>query len=97
VAIQAFSVPPDFAQRGITGEVLARRLLSQIADLQARTVTSRPASSYANDWSDDIKVEIPETGMSIGELKHFLTDWLGSETRISGDVVRTPTGIAVTT
>jgi tetratricopeptide (TPR) repeat protein len=96
LVIEAFSVPPDLAQRGLTGQVVAGRLLGRLADLQARTVTSRPASSYADDWGDDIKVEIPETGVSIGELNRYLRDWLGSETRISGDVVRTPTGIAVT-
>jgi tetratricopeptide (TPR) repeat protein len=96
VAIEAFSVPPDLAQRGLTGEVVASKLLDRLAELQARTVTARPASTYANDWGGDIKVEIPETGVSIGELNHYLHDWLGGQTRISGEVVRTPQGLAVT-
>jgi tetratricopeptide (TPR) repeat protein len=96
VTIEAFTVPPDLAQRGLTGQVVASRLLGRLADLQAKTASSRPASSYANDWGDDIKVEIPETGVSIGELSRYLRNWLGSETRITGDVVRTSTGIAVT-
>ena len=96
VAIEAFAVPPDFTQRGMTGQVVASQLLDRLADFQARTVTSRPASTYANDWGGDIKVEIPETGVSIGELNHYLREWLGSETRISGEVVRTPAGVAVT-
>ena len=90
------TAPPDFAQRGMTGQVLASELLDRLSDLQARTVTARPASTYANDWGGDIKVEIPETGVSIGELNRYLREWLGSETRITGEVVRTPTGIAVT-
>ena len=96
VAIAAFSAPPDFAQRGMTGQVLASELLDRLSDLQARTVTARPASTYANDWGGDIKVEIPETGVSIGELNRYLREWLGSETRITGEIVRTPSGIAVT-
>jgi tetratricopeptide (TPR) repeat protein len=96
VAIEAFSVPPDLAQRGLTGQVVASQLLDRLADLQARTVTTRPASTYANDWGGDIKVEIPETGVSIGELNRYLREWLGSATRISGEVVRTSTGLAVT-
>ncbi len=96
VAIQAFSVPPDLAQRGLTGQVVASELLDRLSDLQAQTVTARPASTYANDWGGDIKVEIPETGVSIGELNRWLRQWLGNETRISGEVVRTPTGLAVT-
>jgi tetratricopeptide (TPR) repeat protein len=96
VSIQAFSVPPDLAQRGMTGQVVASKLLDRLSELQARTVTGRPASSYASDWGDDIKVEIPETGVSIGELNRWLRQWLGSGSRIGGEVVRTPAGLAVT-
>jgi tetratricopeptide (TPR) repeat protein len=96
VAIEAFSVPPDLAQRGLTGQVVASQLLDRLADLKQQTVTARPASTYANDWGQDIKVEIPETGVSIGELNRYLRQWLGSETRISGEIVRIPTGLAVT-
>ena len=96
VAITAFSVPPDLAQRGQTGQVVASQLLDGLAELQAQTVTARPASTYANDWGDDIKVEIPETGVSIGELNGWLRQWLGSQTRITGEVVRTTSGLAVT-
>ena len=96
VAIEAFSVPPDLVQRGLTGQVVASQLLDRLAALQVQTVTSRPASTYANDWGGDIKVEIPETGVSIGELNRYLRDWLGSETRITGEVVRTASGLAVT-
>jgi tetratricopeptide (TPR) repeat protein len=96
VVIEAFSVPPDLAARGLTGQVAASQLLDRLAELQAQTVTSRPASTYANDWGGDIKVEIPETGVSIGELNRYLRQWLGSETKIGGEIVRTPTGLAVT-
>jgi tetratricopeptide (TPR) repeat protein len=96
VSIEAFSVPPDLAQRGLTGQVVASELLDGLAELQAKTVTARPASTYANDWGGDIKVEIPETGVSIGELNRYLRQWLGSETKITGEVVRTPAGLAVT-
>jgi tetratricopeptide (TPR) repeat protein len=96
VVIEAFSVPPDLAARGMTGQVVASRLLDRLAVLQAQTFTARPASSYASDWGGDIKVEIPETGVSIGELNRYLRQWLGSQTRISGEVVRTASGLALT-
>jgi tetratricopeptide (TPR) repeat protein len=96
VVIEAFSVPPDLAQRGLTGQVVASELLDRLSSLQGQTVTARPASSYASDWGDDIKVEIPETGVSIGELNRYLRQWLGSQTRITGAVVRTASGLAVT-
>ena len=83
VSIAAFSVPPDLAQRGVTGQEVASQLLDGLATMQRKTVTARPASTYANDWGGDIKVEIPETGVSIGEMNRYLREWLGSETRVS--------------
>jgi tetratricopeptide (TPR) repeat protein len=96
LVVAPFSVPPDLAQRGLTGQVVASRVLDRLRELQTQTVTGRPASTYANDWGDDIKVEIPETGVSIGELNRYLREWLGSETRVTGEVVRTPSGLQLT-
>ena len=93
LVVEAFSVPPDLAQRGLTGQVLATRLLDRLAQMQTKTVSARPASTYANDWGGDIKVEFPETGVSIGELDRALRSWLGHETRITGEVVRTSVGL----
>ncbi|HEY1876377.1 MAG TPA: hypothetical protein VGG66_02870, partial [Rhizomicrobium sp.] len=93
--IEPFSVPPDMANRGLTGEVVAAQLLDRLAILE-KSESSRSTQSYANNWGNDIKVEIPETGVSISELQRFLRGWLGHDTRISGEVYRTATGIAVT-
>jgi tetratricopeptide (TPR) repeat protein len=96
LSIAPFSVPPDLAARGLTGQVVAARVLDRLSLLQSATVSGRPASSYANDWGDEIKVEIPETGVSIGELNRWLREWLGSETRVTGEVVHTGAGLQVT-
>ena len=96
LVIEAFSVPPDMAAKGLTGEVVAAKLLDRLSSLQAQTNSNRAPSSYANNWGNDIKVQIPDTGVSIGELNRYLRSWLGHETRISGEVYRTDTGIAVT-
>jgi tetratricopeptide (TPR) repeat protein len=96
LVVESFSVPPDLAARGLTGEVVATRLLDRLAVLQAQTGSSRASSSYANNWGSDIKVQIPDTGVSIGEFNRFLHGWLGHQTRISGDIYHTPVGIAVT-
>ncbi|HEX3432097.1 MAG TPA: hypothetical protein VHT03_14545 [Rhizomicrobium sp.] len=96
LVVESFSVPPDLAARGLTGEVVATRLLDGLAALQTQTVSLRASSSYANDWGSNIKVQIPDTGISIGEFNRLLHSWLGHQTRISGDIYRTPLGIAVT-
>jgi tetratricopeptide (TPR) repeat protein len=96
LVIEAFSVPPDLVQRGLTGQVVASQLLDKLSQMQADTESARPASTYANDWGGDIKVEIPETGVSIGEAYRYLRGWLGHETHITGEVVRTASGLAIT-
>ena len=95
LVVEAFSVPPDLAQRGLTGQVVAGQLLDKLSGMQSRTDSARPARSYQNNWGDDLKVEIPETGVSFGELNRWLHRWLGSQTRVSGEVFRTPAGLTV--
>ncbi|HEX4078114.1 MAG TPA: hypothetical protein VHX61_04465 [Rhizomicrobium sp.] len=96
LVIEAFSVPPDFAARGLNGEVVASQLLDKLTRMQSETNSIRPAGTYRNNWGDDIKVEIPDTGISIGELNRYLRHWLGHETHITGEIYRTPAGITVT-
>ena len=95
LVVEAFSVPPDFEARGITGRVVAAEVLDRINTLPSQTRISRPEGSYRNNWGDDIKVEIPNTGISIGELARILHDKLGHATRIEGNVTRTATGLSV--
>ncbi len=96
LVIEAFSVPPDLANRGLTGEVVAGKVLDRLSSLQAQTSSNRAASSYVNNWGSDIKVQIPETGVSIGELYRYLAQWLGHETHISGEIYRDGADLAVT-
>jgi tetratricopeptide (TPR) repeat protein len=96
--IEAFSVPPELAQRGLTGQVIARQVLDQLSKMEAvaSVGSARPASSYTTSWGNDLKVEVPETGVSFGELRRMLYEALGHETRISGEVYATATGYTVT-
>jgi tetratricopeptide (TPR) repeat protein len=95
VVVEAFSVPPDLAARGLTGQVVAGKFLDDLQRMQAQTASRRAPSTYANNWSGEVKVEIPETGVSIGELRRLLVDWLGHNTRIDGEIFRTPQGLVV--
>ncbi len=97
LAIDAFSVPPDLARDGLTGQVVASRFLDRLQDLQAATANSeRPAESFQNDWGSEIKVEIPETGLTFSEFDKLLREKLGHVSHVSGEVLKTPTGIALT-
>ncbi|HEV7385791.1 MAG TPA: hypothetical protein VGN89_12985, partial [Phenylobacterium sp.] len=95
--IEAFSVPPDLARGGLTGQVAASRFLDKLQALQTATENSdRPDQSYQGNWGSDVKVEIPQTGLTFGEFEKLLRDRVGHVTRVTGEVLSTPTGIAVT-
>ena len=96
LVVESFSVPPELADKGLTGQVVAARILDRLSALQAQTVSHRAASSYANNWGNDIKVQIPDTGISIGDFNRYLHQWLGHETHITGEIYRAPAGLAVT-
>jgi hypothetical protein len=93
--IEPFNVPPDMAAKGLTGEVVASQVLDRLTAIQTSTPSFRPPRSYANNWGKDIKVEIPETGVSIGEFRHALREWLGNDIHINGEVWHTDSGIAI--
>jgi tetratricopeptide (TPR) repeat protein len=95
LVVEAFSVPPDVAAQGLTGQVVAKQVLDQLSELQAKTDSVRPANSYSNNWGEALKVEIPETGVSLDEARQYLHTWLGHETHITGEVFETPAGLTV--
>jgi hypothetical protein len=97
LTIEAFSVPPDLARSGLTGQVAASRFLDKLQVLQTATAQSdRPSQSYSSDWGADFKVEIPETGLTFSEFEKLLRERLGHVSHVNGEVMATPTGIALT-
>ena len=94
LVIEAFSSPPQLTERGLAGEVLAADLMDRLGAI-SRTANDNSFSASSDvraDRSDEIKVEIPETGVSIAQVWRLMRDWLGSERRISGDLRQTADG-----
>jgi tetratricopeptide (TPR) repeat protein len=94
--VQSFRVPPALAAKGLTGEVVATQVLDKLAEMQAATPSSRAASAYANNWEDDLKIDIPNTGATTDQVWRLLRGWLGKETRISGEVIDAGSGLTLT-
>ena len=92
LVIEALSVPPDLAARGLTGETVAAELADRLGAIDQVAQSFRAAETMKINWGDDIKIVIPSTGVSIGELDTFLRRQLGGQTIIGGSVYRTPTG-----
>jgi tetratricopeptide (TPR) repeat protein len=95
--IEPFSVPGDLAGRGLTGQVISAKLLDRLVDMQAKTSSQRAPQSYANSWDEKgIKLDVPESGVSLTELDQFLREKLGRDTHVTGELVRTPSGLTLT-
>ena len=97
LVVDSFSVPADIAQSGMTGNVLAARVLDRFGAMDGDVPSfTQDFSSYRRTGAEDVRVEIPSTGVSIGELDRLLRRWLGHETHVTGELVHTPKGLAIT-
>ncbi|HWY16671.1 MAG TPA: hypothetical protein VNX86_16165 [Rhizomicrobium sp.] len=98
--VDAFTVPPDFEARGTTGDVIAGDITSKVTSIRktAMDISYSISSDVSADRHNDIKVEIPETGVSISEVWRTLRRWLGHERHLTGNVRELGGGrIALTT
>jgi tetratricopeptide (TPR) repeat protein len=97
LVVEAFSVPSDLAQTGMTGSVVANRLIDRLGQLQAASFSVvQGGETYRRDAGGGTRVEIPDTGISLDELQRYLRDWLGHETHATGEVVHTAKGWSLT-
>lgn len=89
VVVEPFEAPRVLAERGLTGTVVASGVLDQLTRLQAATRSSMQRRNLSNAWSKEIKLTVPETGLSIGEISQLLKGRFSNDFHISGDVVQT--------
>src|SRR5579862_758339 len=81
IVVESFTVPAAFAANGTGGDTVADDVTNKIASI--RDIAS--GNSFArskdvhNDRDEDIKVEIPETGVSLAQVWRYLKGWLGHE------------------
>ena len=67
VVVEAFKAPSALAARGFTGDVVASGVLDGLQKLQDATRSTDKSLNTTSAWSSDVKIEVPETGVSIGE------------------------------
>ena len=97
LVVDAFAVPPDMAQTGMTGAALANRVLDRFGYMDRHVVSfTEDFSSYYGSAKEDVRVEIPQTGVSLGDIDRYLRAWLGHETHVTGELVRTKAGLSLT-
>ena len=93
VVVEPFAVPTDLAERGLSGQVVAAQVLDEMVRIQTETpTTDRDARELRDAASQEIKVAIPSTGVSLGDLQAALRSWLGQEIHVTGEVYRSHAG-----
>ena len=92
VVIDPFHAPPGLAERGIDGTVIASGLLDELSRLQDSTRSVSAAYSLTSTWADNIKVDVAETGISLGELSRILRERFGHDVHIAGDLTESLSG-----
>src|SRR6185437_11401916 len=75
-------------QAGVTGEVVASDLTGMMDAIRNQIASNSPSNTQEvrQDRTEDIKVEIPETGVSLGQAWRYLRLWFGHERRLTGSL-----------
>ncbi|MES2151242.1 MAG: tetratricopeptide repeat protein [Pseudomonadota bacterium] len=92
VVIDSFETPHALAERGITGKTVATGLLDVLTRIQAASRAQVERRALSNAWTSDIAIEVPETGLSIGQIERVLKARFGHDQHIDGDLVQTEEG-----
>jgi tetratricopeptide (TPR) repeat protein len=92
VVIDRFETGPALAANGLNGKVVASAILDRLTSIQAVTRSNAKRRSLSNAWTNDIAIEVPKTGVSIGQLEEILKTRFGHDQHIGGDVVQIEKG-----
>lgn len=92
VVLELFNAPPALASRGLSGNVVAAKVLDALTRLQAATRANAAQRNLTNAWTGDIKADVPETGISISDMVRMLKKQFGNDIEIGGDLVQTGSG-----
>lgn len=93
VVIEPFETPPDLAAHGVTGQVVAGALLDELARLQSDThIPNESKRALQNAWRNELRMAVPETGISLEDISRLLRTRFGHDVRISGDLIENANG-----
>ena len=92
VVVESFDAPPALAARGATGKVVAAGILDELRRLQSATRADASRRNLTNAWTGEIKLSVPEAGITLGEISRLLKERFGHDVHIDGELVETETG-----
>jgi len=86
VVVDPFDSPYGLTRRGHTGQVIARSVSDVVQTIGTDARNSAENRAVALNWTRDVAVVVPSTGVSLGEIDKLLRGWFGKETHIGGAV-----------
>ena len=86
LVVTPFTVPAELAQRGYDGQALASRFLDRLGQLEEQSYSVRTSLAFHGAEQRELKLAIPETGVSLGEVQRLLGQLLGHEVHVDGQV-----------
>ena len=92
VVIDPIDVSANIAGRVPSGKIIAGSLLDELSRLQGATRSGVAAVGAAGAWTREIRLEVPEAGVSLAEVSHLLKQRFGHDVNIDGDLIETSTG-----
>lgn len=92
VVVDAFDSPFDLTRRGYSGQVIGRGVADVVQTIGADARNAAGERAVALNWTRDVAVVVPSTGVSVGEIDRLLRGWFGKETHIGGAVTVSPAG-----
>ena len=86
---QAFEVPKNYEERGLSGLVLSTMLADKVRVIKGNSPKSRVDSLEIDiDDKPDLNVDVMGVGLSTGNLSYHVREMLGIETKfITGDLI----------
>jgi hypothetical protein len=97
VIVDPFDAPASLAEKGLTGRVVAAGVLDRLIQLQVATRIAAQKREISSAWTNEIAIDVPETGLSLGQIERILKTRFGHDQHINGDLVKTDsTGLALT-
>ena len=91
VRFEPISVPKALADRGLTGEVVAQRIIDETVRIRERPTSMRIGNFLSSPIERALpKVETPVGGFSLAPVVSYLRELLGvTDTRVAGEIVAT--------
>jgi tetratricopeptide (TPR) repeat protein len=92
VVIDPFDIAPNVLAQVPSGKIVASGLLDELSRLQDATRSKVQRLDLSNAWASQVKLEVPETGVTLGELSRLLRERFGNDVHIEGDLIEIPAG-----